>query len=552
MKIVSSSEMREIDRVSSEQFAVPSLTLMENAGSAVAQFAGRNYRRHSNLFGVVCGKGNNGGDGLVAARKLHEANQQVRLLLLADPAELQGDAAANYERLPIKPVIAKSSDELNSEAAEAVFASPVIIDAILGSGFHPPVAGLYAKAIEKISASRAHVIAVDVPSGADSEGSGDRMGPIARADAIVTFTRPRPAHVFGQLSSGPIVVAPIGSPDEAVRSSLRLNVITAKDLAPILGPRPRDSNKGMYGHVLVVGGSLGKSGAAAMAGFSALRSGAGLVTVATPRSVLPTVAGFHPELMTEPLEETGEGAISLHAVERLQELAQKKTVVAIGPGVSRNEETAQVVRKLVADLKTAIVLDADGLNAFEGRAQDLNPSQRPGGGKNAGKTLVLTPHPGEMARLTGLSIPEIQRDRVNLARSFAAEHQVILVLKGDRTIVAGPDGEAWVNTTGNPALATGGTGDILTGIVAAMVAQNPGRALEAVLCAVHLHGFAGDLAAWSYTETLSGATFGWHPIVATDLVKVLPLCFPRLRARAERPWTRVAGAFAGGVLPLAG
>jgi len=551
MKIVTSAEMREIDRITSQQFAVPSLTLMENAGSAVAQFAGRNYYRHTNLFGVVCGKGNNGGDGLVVARKLHEANKQVRLLLVADPAELGGDAAANYERLPIPPVIAKSIEELNSEAAQAVFACPVVIDAILGSGFHPPVAGLYAQAIGKINASRAQVIAVDVPSGADSDAFGEQTGAQARADAIVTFTRPRPAHVFGQLSSGPIVVAPIGSPEEAVRSSLRLHVITAKDIAPMLGPRPRDSNKGMYGHVLVVGGSLGKSGAAAMAGFSALRSGAGLVTVATPRSALATVAGFHPELMTEPLEETGEGTIALSAVERLQALADKKTVVAIGPGVSRNEETAAVVRKLVAELDTAIVLDADGLNAFEGRAKDLNPTERQGGRKNARKTLVLTPHPGEMSRLTGMSIPEIQRDRVNLARSFATEHQLILVLKGDRTIVAGPDGEAWVNTTGNPAMATGGTGDILTGIVSGMVAQNPQRAFEAVVCAVHLHGFAGDLAAWSYAETLSGA-FGWHPIVATDLVKVLPVCFPRLRTRAERQWTRVAGSVSGGILPLAG
>jgi len=538
MKVVTSAEMREIDRITSEHFAVPSLTLMENAGSAVAEFSRRTYHG-IHLFGVICGKGNNGGDGLVAARKLHESNQQVRLLLLADPAELRGDAAANYERLPIKPVIAKSTDDLNSEAAQAVFASPVLIDAILGSGFRPPVTGLYAAAIEKINATDAHVIALDIPSGANSDVFGDQSGALARADAIVTFTRPRPAHVFGQLSSGPTVVAPIGSPDEAVRSSLHLNVITAKDIAPLIAPRPRDSNKGMYGHVLVVGGSLGKAGAAAMAGFSALRSGAGLVTVATPRSTLPTVAGFHPELMTEPLEETSDGTISLKALESLRELAQKKTVLAIGPGVSRNEETAEVVRKLVAELRTAIVLDADGLNAFEGRAKDLNRREREGGAEAPKNSLVLTPHPGEMSRLTGLSIPQIQRDRIQVARTFASEHQVILVLKGDRTIVAGPEGEAWVNTTGNPGMATGGTGDILTGMVAGMVAQNPQRAFEAVLCAVHMHGFAGDLAAW--TETLRGEYFGWHPIVATDLLKVLPLSFPQLRARAQKPWTRVAG-----------
>ena len=549
MKIVTSAEMREIDRITSERFGVPSLTLMENAGAAVAEFSRRSYPQ-TNLFGVVCGKGNNGGDGLVAARKLHEAHQQVRLLLLADPAELRGDAAANYERLPIKPVIANSSAELSSKAAQAVFASPVVIDAILGSGFRPPVAGLYAEAIETINAAEARVVAVDIPSGADADGFGDPTGAVARADAIVTFTRPRPAHVFGQLSSGPIAVAPIGSPDEAVGSSLHLNVITAKDIAPLIGPRPRDSNKGMYGHVLVVGGSLGKAGAAAMAGFSALRSGAGLVTVATPRSALATVAGFHPELMTEPLKETGDGAIAIDALELLQELARKKTVVAIGPGVSRNEETAEVVRKLVFELPTAMVLDADGLNAFEGRAKDLR--ERAGGRNPAGRTLVLTPHPGEMSRLTGLSIAEIQRDRVNVARRFAGEHQVILVLKGDRTIVAGPQGEAWVNTTGNPGMATGGTGDILTGLVAGLVAQNPQRPFEAVLCAVHLHGFAGDLAAGSYADTLSGEYFGGHPIVATDLLKVLPRGFPRLRMRAQRPWAQVAGRAKGPAQVLAG
>src|SRR5215469_3205866 len=384
MKIVTSAEMREIDRITSEHFAVPSLTLMENAGSAVAEFARRSYLQ-AKVFGVGCGKGNNGGDGLVAARKLHEANQQVRLLLLSDPAELRGDARANYERLPIKPVIAKSTDELNSEAAQAVFSSPVVIDAILGSGFRPPVSGLYAEAIEKINATHARVIAVDIPSGANSDVFGDQTGAVARADAIVTFTRPRPAHVFAELSFGPIVVAPIGSPDEAVRSSLHLNVITAKDLAPLLGTRPRDSNKGMYGHVLVIGGSLGKAGAAAMAGFSALRSGAGLVTVATPRSVLPTVAGFHPELMTEPLDETGGGTISVDALELLEQLAEKKTVLAIGPGVSRNEETAEVVRKMVMESEASVVLDADGLNAFEGRRKDLD--RREGRAQDARKTL---------------------------------------------------------------------------------------------------------------------------------------------------------------------
>lgn len=543
MKIVTSAEMREIDRVTSERFGVPSLTLMESAGSAVAEFALAFYPT-ATVFGVVCGKGNNGGDGFVVARELHEAGREVRLLLLADPAELRGDAATNFQKLlkdsthtsksakgeAPEPVIARSAEDLKSDAARATFDCDVLIDAILGSGFRPPVSGHYAEAIAKINATTAPVIAVDVPSGADSDLMGEQTGAVARANAIVTFTAPRPAHIFGNLTSGPIVIAPIGSPNEAIQSSLNLNIITPQEIAPLIGPRPRDSNKGMYGHVLVVGGSIGKAGAAAMAGFSALRTGAGLVTVATPRSVLPTVAGFHPELMTEELDETGDGTVSIHALESLEHLVENKTVLAIGPGISRNEETAEVVRKIIEASSTPIVLDADGLNAFEGRAEAFNQRDRGGHAEsvNNNRTLVLTPHPGEMARLTGLRTLAIQRDRVNVARSFASEHELILVLKGDRTIVADSNGQAWVNTTGNPGMATGGTGDILTGIAAGMLAQNPQRPFEAVLAAVYLHGLAGDVACESKGE---------HSLVATDLVRALPEAFRRIRAKAAAKWT---------------
>jgi len=520
MKIVTSAEMREIDRVTTERFGVPSLVLMENAGSAVAEFALSAYPS-AIAFGVVCGRGNNGGDGFVAARKLHEAGKEVRLLVLGDPKELRGDAATNFAKLPITPVLAKSREDLATEAARGVFEADVLIDAILGTGFRPPVSGIYAEAIAKMNAVTVPVIAVDIPSGADADVMGEQTGAVARADAIVTFTAPRPAHIFGNLTSGPTVIAPIGSPDEAIQSSLNLNVITPKDIAPLIGPRPRDSNKGMYGHVLVVGGSLGKSGAAAMAGFSALRTGAGLVTVAAPRSVLAIIASYHPELMTEPLDETEADSISDRALGAFEEIAEKKTVLAIGPGISRHPETAKFVRTIVNKSKTPIVLDADGLNAFEGQSKEL---------KGSGRTLVLTPHPGEMSRLTGLSTSAIQRDRLNVARTFAKEHELILVLKGDRSVVANPDGDAWVNTTGNPGMATGGTGDILTGIVAGMLAQNPKHEFEAVLAAVYLHGLAGDVA-------LEQA--GEHSLVATDLVKALPEAFRRVRAEAAEKWAKI-------------
>jgi ADP-dependent NAD(P)H-hydrate dehydratase / NAD(P)H-hydrate epimerase len=508
MKIVSADEMRAIDRATSERYGVPSLTLMENAGGAVADFVLEQYPAAKCIV-VFCGKGNNGGDGFVAARRLHERGKKVQVILLADSKELKGDAAAMFAKMPEIAVAVHSSEDLRGERVRPLLDGDVYVDAILGTGFKPPVTGLYADAISLINANRMPVVAVDIPSGADADAMAPQQGTIARADGIVTFTAPRPAHIFSSLTEGPTVVTPIGSPEEAIVSELQLNVITARDVESCVAPRPADSNKGLYGHVLVVGGSLGKAGAAAMAGFSALRAGAGLSTVAAPKSVLATVAGFHPEIMTEPLPETDAGTISSHALARIEELAKGKTVLAIGPGISRDAQTAELVRKLVNELETAIVLDADGLNAFEHRANQLN-------GK--GRTLVITPHPGEMARLVGCSVAEVQKDRLNVARKFARERELIVVLKGNRTLVVKPDGEAWVNMTGNPGMSTGGTGDILTGMVAGMIAQHPKDVFTAVLAAVHLHGLAGDVMRESVGE---------HSMVATDLLRGLPEAFRR-------------------------
>jgi NAD(P)H-hydrate epimerase len=384
---------------------------------------------------------------------------------------------------------------------------------------------LYSEAIAAMNASTATVVSVDIPSGADADVMGEQTGAVARSDAIVTFTAPRPAHIFGLLTTGPILVSPIGSPEEAIVSSLNLNVITPRDVVALIGPRPPTANKGNYGHVLVLGGSLGKAGAAAMAGTAALRAGAGLATVATAKCVLHTVAGFHPELMTEPLEQTEEGTISgkVSARRRIDTLIQGKTVLAVGPGISRNPETAKLVRSLVSKCEIPIVLDADGLNAFEGYDAELN-------GK--GRSLVITPHPGEMARLVGSSVAAVQRDRLNVARTFAREHGVIVVLKGHRTMIAEPDGMVWVNTTGNPGMATGGTGDILTGMVAGFIAQNPEGAMEAVIAAVHLHGLAGDVAC---------ETMGEQSLIATDLLAALPEAFRRVKKAGHEKVARVGG-----------
>jgi ADP-dependent NAD(P)H-hydrate dehydratase / NAD(P)H-hydrate epimerase len=522
MKIVTAAEMRAIDRATSERFGVPSLTLMENAGTAVADYI---LPRCGSVehFAVFCGKGNNGGDGFVIARKLHEHGKKVHVILLADPAELRGDAAIMFKKLPATPVVVRASAEFNGEPVQVALGTQVCVDAILGTGFHPPVSGLYAEAIARINACDAMVVAVDIPSGADADAMTLQQGMIARADSIVTFTAPRPAHLFGSLTAGPTVVASIGSPDEAIESSLQLNVTTTHDFAPLIAPRKADSNKGLYGHVLLVGGSLGKAGSVAMAGMSALRTGAGLSTVATAKSALATVAGFHPELMTEPLAETEAGTIATGAGVRIEELLKNVTVAAIGPGISRESHTATLVRSLVAHHTLPMVVDADGLNAFEGRTSELN-------GK--GRTLVITPHPGEMARLVGCSIAEVQSDRLGVARKFAREHELIVVLKGHRTLVVQPDGEAWVNTTGNPGMATGGTGDILTGMVAGMLAQHPQQPRLATAAAVYLHGLAGDL---------MRDALGEHSLVATDLLAGLPEAFLRAQGTAREKFVAWGG-----------
>ncbi len=514
MKIVTAAEMRAIDRATTERFGVPSHTLMENAGAAVADYA---LSRHAAAGRIVvfCGKGNNGGDGLVAARRLHQAGKRVEVILLANPDELRGDAAMMFGKLSVPAMALLSSEEFRSDRVQLALHADLYLDAILGTGFKPPVSGLYADAIAIMNASEAPVIAVDIPSGADADAMTTQTGIIARADAIVTFTAPRPAHVFSLLTTGQTVVAEIGSPEEAIVSALQLNVITARDLAGLIGLRPAESNKGSYGHVLVVGGSRGKAGAAAMAGISVLRAGAGLSTVATPESVLGTAAGFHPELMTEPLPETDAGTISTDAQVQIEELAKGKSVIGIGPGISRHPQTSELVCSLVAKVQTPMVVDADGLNAFEGRTRELN---------GEGRTLVITPHPGEMARLAGLSIADVQKDRLAVARKFAREHQLIVVLKGHRTLVVRPDGEAWANTTGNPGMATGGTGDILTGIAAGMMAQHTKDELVAVLAAVHLHGLAGDVMRESVGE---------HSLVATDLLQGLPEAFRRTQKAAR-------------------
>ncbi len=523
MKIVSTEEMRAIDRATSERFGVPSLTLMENAGTAVANVAMHEFPQ-ARRFVAVCGKGNNGGDGFVAARRFADAGKEVAVLFLAKPDDVHGDAAAMLQKMALPFTSITSSEGIQRELVPVLANADVVVDAILGTGFRPPVQGLYAEAVEAINASSAPVVSVDIPSGADSDAYGEQTGSvIARSDAVVTFTAPRPAHVFSQLTSGPIYCAPIGSVDEAIVSELNLDLITPTDIARLFVPRKLDGHKGLYGHALIVGGSVGKAGAAAMAGLAALRAGAGLSTVATAKLALPMVAGFAFELMTEPLEDTDAGTIALSALEygRFDAVADAKDVIAIGPGISRNEDTVQFVRAVVARTKVPTIIDADGLNAFEGKASLLDGRTRP---------LILTPHPGEMSRLTGLSTKDIQKNRIEVARKFAQEHRLTLVLKGHRTLVALPDGAVWVNPTGNPGMATGGTGDVLTGMIAGLIAQNTGDIPRAVMASVYLHGLAGDIA----RERL-----GEQCMIAGDLLDALPEAIRRVKVGAAQTIVKI-------------
>jgi len=521
VKITTAAEMSAIDHATTVQHGISSLTLMGNAGSAVADFAIEHWPS-ANRITVICGRGNNGGDGFVAARRLHAAGKVVEVLLLGPTEGLRPDAAAMLARLPLRPTLLLTTEEVVRESFRSLAESDLIIDAIFGTGYQrraetTPASQLADAAIAAINSSAAPVLSVDLPSGTDADAAASTLpAGVCRSSAIVTFTAPKPAHVFAPLTTGPIVVAPIGSPTEAIVSAQNLHAITPQDVAALFAPRLTNSNKGHFGHVLVVAGSLGKAGAAAMSAMSALRIGAGLVTVATPAAVLPTVAGFAPELMTEPLGHHESNFVSASDVTHCLEIAKSRTVLAVGPGLSQHAGVADFVRRLVKGAHQPIVLDADGLNAFVGSLKDLAGQPVP---------LVLTPHPGEMARLLGVTVAQVQSDRISSARDFAHRLRCILVLKGSRTIVALPSGELWVACTGNPGLATGGTGDILTGMIAGAIAQFPQRIEEAVRAAVYLHGLAGDVAA---------ARLGQESLVATDLLRSLPSAFRMMRRRAAR------------------
>jgi len=489
MRVLNTQQMREADRRTIDEIGIPSIVLMENAGrQAVAAMEAAFEDLPATHVGVVCGRGNNGGDGFVVARTLVQRGIETSVFLLGSVADVRGDARSNLEvlgRIGLTVVEITNAQEWELHFSE-ISQCELIVDALLGTGFHGQLSGLLETVVADLNGLGVPIVAIDLPTGVSAD-TPDVEGEAIEASMTVTLGAPKIPLVLppADSHSGDLVIADIGIPipvlDEVEGPYLEL--LTRERMRELVPARAADSHKGDFGRVLVVAGSLGRSGAAHLAAIGALRSGAGLVTVATPRSCLPIVAAMAPEYMTEGLEETAGGTVDYAALERVLDF--KADVIAIGPGLGQAPGTAAFVHGLLERSGVPLILDADALNAFSGDPERLV-------GRD-GLDVVITPHPGEMGRLHNLSIEAVQHDRLRHATDFAARHRVHVVLKGHRTIIASPENRTFINLTGNSGMATGGTGDLLTGMIAAWFGQLL-DAEAACKLAVYLHGTAGDLA----------------------------------------------------------
>ena len=507
MILLTAAQMREADRQAIEEIGLPGALLMENAGRAAAAVL---QQRFGDSFPgpvlVLAGKGNNGGDGYVLARTLQHAGWQVRTLVLAAAESISGDAALHLQiLLRCGGMVEFVSQDSALEAALARQTQlRVAVDALLGTGLTSEVQGLYAQAIDWLNAGQAPILALDIASGVDA-GSGRILGRAVQASVTVSFAAAKLGQVLypGAACCGALEVVDIGLPMAAPLPAERHTLVDARTATVLLPSRPVTGHKGTFGHLLVVGGCRGKSGALALSAAGGLRSGAGLITAAGPASLVPLLAQQLLEVMTAPLAEV-DGHLSLQALPALQQLWQDKAALALGPGLGETDEARALARRLLVDCPLPLVLDADGLNALGGQPELLL--------QRAGRATVLTPHPGEMARLCGCSIADVEADRVAAARSFATGFQVVLVLKGARSLIATPQGEIFVNGSGNPGLASGGSGDVLTGLIGGLLAQGLTTSAAAVL-GVYLHGLAAD--------RLS-RNMGQAGLAASDLARELP------------------------------
>jgi NAD(P)H-hydrate epimerase len=516
--VLTAKQMREADRYTIDEIGLPGVVLMENAGAAVAEVIRDRYPDAQRMV-VFCGKGNNGGDGLVAARRLLARRPLV--VLACARGDVKGDARVHleaFERGGGSVLEAAGAAEWQS-VAPGLDRADLIVDALLGTGLKRAPEGVIADAIaavRKLAAGGVPVVAVDVPSGVPSDG-GEMGWPAVEATVTVTFVAPKHGHVLPPACDyvGELVVADIGiSAATVARTTPTLWLLDAADAAAAFPPRARSAHKGDFGHLLVIGGSPGKTGAAVLAANGAFAAGAGLVTIATTTSSLPlVVAAARPEVMTEGLTSTSAGSLDRAAAVRALALAESRDAVVLGPGLGVDPGTQAFVREIVRECPVPIVIDADALNALSG---DIGADF-----VRRDRGSVLTPHPGEMARLVGTTAAEVQRRRLETVRSAAAATGAVVVLKGQRTLIAGADGRAAVNPTGNPGMATAGTGDALAGIVGALLARGT-DAWTAATSAVYVHGAAGDEAA---------RLLGEESLTASDLIAALPAVLRSLASR---------------------
>ena len=499
MKILSTQQMNEVDRLTEVEFGIPTLLMMENAGSSLHSTLESYFEDlESELIAIVCGKGNNGGDGIVLPPHLPELQIYPDVYLLGKVEEVSGDARTNLDAYLDTGETVREIMDLKQweEVSDSFEKYDVIVDALLGTGITKPLEGLYSEVVSTINLTQAFVLSVDIPSGMFSDSLTE--GPQSvEADTTVTFTAPKIAHILNedQEAIGELHVAPIGSPEQLLdKEEHYLNLLTGEEISLYLPRWQAKSHKGDFGHTVIVAGSRGKSGAAALSAGAALRAGAGLVTICTPQTIQDVVASFQPEVMTEGLPSTKQGTLAASATDPLLRLLEGKNAAAMGPGLGRHQETIELIHNVVRQSTVPLILDADALNAFENEVDKL--------GNDHLQPLILTPHPGEFSRLVGRPTREILTHRVELARQMAKERGVWVVLKSFRTLIAQPDGQVFTTPLGNPGMATAGMGDVLTGTIAALVGiysaqgmSEPHQISRAVQVGVYLHSLAGDLAA---------------------------------------------------------
>jgi len=501
MKILTSEQMRNIDRRATERFGIPSIVLMENAAIAVVDAIFEHYP-DADRVAIVCGTGQNGGDGFAIARHLENRGVAPVIVIAGDRARIKGDAATNLlicERLAIPIYDLTASDDVETALAHIADAD-LIVDAILGTGLERAPDGVRADVIRGIAELRIPVVAVDLPSGANAS-SPEPFDPCVQAEVTVTFAAPKVCHIFAPASlyCGEVIVADISIPEIAVDDeNVALALITPRDVLPHVGPRLAPTHKGTYGHVAIVAGSPGRSGAAVMCARGAIRGGAGLVSVMTDAETAKLVHAGSIESMT-------------YSGSDLQAFLANKSAALVGPGLADDEAAYETTRAIVNAIELPLIVDASGLNAFAGRAGELNPRALP---------RVITPHPGELARLLGTTAHEVNADRLRAAREAARVTNCVVVLKGYQSLVAEPDGHVYVNPTGNAGMATGGMGDVLSGLIAALLARDT-NPLDAACTAVYLHGLAGDLLREEMGDT---------GLAAMDVAEKIPAAIQRVRA----------------------